>query len=117
GKSGLTTIVRVGPGTMPSAMAREVSWRSVALLGILAGETSRRSSAAMDVTTVRRVLPWAGCAAALAATLACDPHCETPEGAGNQDPVSLEVCPALPPGVEPIEGLSVAWAERRFGGL
>ncbi|HLT38047.1 MAG TPA: hypothetical protein VK034_17295 [Enhygromyxa sp.] len=49
--------------------------------------------------------------------LACD-HCEpTPEGPGNQDPVSLGSCPALPPGVEPIDGLAVAHAVDRFGGL
>jgi hypothetical protein len=50
--------------------------------------------------------------------LACDRSCEpTPEHAGNQDPVSLDSCPALPPGVEPIEGLTVGHVVDRFGGL
>lgn len=58
------------------------------------------------------------CATALASMLACDPFCEpTPKLPGNQDAQSLEVCPPLPPGVEPIEGLSVGHAVDRFGGL
>ncbi|HLT38448.1 MAG TPA: hypothetical protein VK034_19310 [Enhygromyxa sp.] len=58
------------------------------------------------------------CATALAAALACDQPCEsTPKGPGNQDPQSLESCPPLPPGVEPIEGLAVGHAVERFGGL
>src|SRR5690606_40358836 len=39
------------------------------------------------------------------------------KGPGNQDPQSLESCPPLPPGVEPIEGLAVGHAVERFGGL
>jgi hypothetical protein len=48
----------------------------------------------------------------------CDDDCEpSPVGPGNQDPVSLAACPALPPGVEPIDGLSVVHATDRFGGV
>ncbi len=69
------------------------------------------------MTTPQRNLARASCAAAFAATLACD-YCEpTPEGPGNQDPASLEECPPLPPGVEPIDGLSVGHVVDRFGGF
>lgn len=54
----------------------------------------------------------------VAAAPGCDGACEPPPATpGNQDPASLAVCPALPPGVEPIPGLSVARASERFGGL
>jgi hypothetical protein len=70
------------------------------------------------VTRLKRILTWVGGVAVLASTSACDPYCEpSPEGPGNQDPLSLEACPPLPDGVEPIEGLTVGHAVDRFGGL
>lgn len=54
----------------------------------------------------------------VAAAPGCDGACESPPAiAGNQDPASLAVCPALPEGVEPISGLAVARTTERFGGL
>src|SRR5690606_18916278 len=70
------------------------------------------------VTKPQYILLRVLCATALGAALACDQPCEpTPDGPGNQDPQSLEPCPPLPDGVEPIEGLAVAHAVDRFGGL
>lgn len=70
------------------------------------------------MTNLPSAISRVGCVAALAATLACDRQCEpTPEGPGNQDATSLAICPALPPGVEPIEGLTVGHTVERFGGL
>lgn len=45
--------------------------------------------------------------------------CEEPPdaAASNQDPQNLEICPPLPEGLEPIEGLSAAHSWSRFGGL
>lgn len=74
-------------------------------------------AAEQGVTKLQCILTWAGCAAALAITPACDQCESTPERPGNQDPQSLEPCPPLPPGVEPIEGLAVGHAVERFGGL
>ena len=103
---------------MPSASPREVSSPASKFFSRLGQETSPGSTAEEDVIKPPSILSWAGCAAAFAATLACDPYCEaTPEGPGNQDPVSLESCPPLPPGVEPIEGLTVGHVVDRFGGL
>jgi len=51
--------------------------------------------------------------------LGCDPECEeVPEDAvGNQTAEELGSCPALPPGVEAIQGLAVARSMERFDGL
>jgi hypothetical protein len=54
---------------------------------------------------------------ALAAGAGCD-VCDAPlAGPGNQDSDSLALCPPLPPGVAPIDGLAVAHAADRFGGV
>lgn len=59
---------------------------------------------------------WLACC--LAGPPACDTSCEPPPDLpGNQDSASLEPCPALPAGVEPIEGLVTAHASDRFDGL
>lgn len=48
---------------------------------------------------------------------ACD-ACEAPPlRPTNQDAESLAACPPLPPGVEPIADLHVAYAETRFDGV
>lgn len=48
----------------------------------------------------------------------CDESCDPmPDLPGNQSTADLEACPELPPGVTPIEGLAVARATDRFGGL
>ncbi len=50
--------------------------------------------------------------------MACDVTCEhPPDVLGNQDPVSVEMCPPLPPGIEPIDDLLTARASDRFDGL
>lgn len=49
---------------------------------------------------------------------ACDASCDPPPDLpGNQDPASLEPCPPLPAGVEPIEGLVSARVWDRFDGF
>lgn len=59
---------------------------------------------------------WLACC--LAGPPACDGSCEPPlDAPGNQDPVSLDPCPPLPAGVDPIEGLVSGHASDRFGGL
>lgn len=70
----------------------------------------------MLVNTSRTHLITLACVGLACVGLACD--CDPPpDGEGNQDPESLAACPALPPGVEPIAGLSVGHASDRFGGL
>lgn len=61
---------------------------------------------------------YAALSAGGVALLACDFTCEDPvDPVGNQDSVSLEMCPPLPPGIEPIGDLLTARASERFDGL
>jgi hypothetical protein len=71
----------------------------------------------MGVNQLRRHLHravWLACC--LAGPPGCD--CEQPPDlSSNQDPESLAPCPALPAGVEPIEGLYTGQVTDRFDGL
>jgi hypothetical protein len=70
------------------------------------------------VSKLRRHLHHAAWLACCYAGLpACDTCEQPPDSAGNQDPASLDPCPPLPAGIEPIEGLVSAHATDRFDGL
>jgi hypothetical protein len=58
---------------------------------------------------------WLACC--LAGPSACDPCDRPPDHPGNQDSASLEPCPPLPAGIEPIEGLVSGHASDRFDGF